>query len=183
VGMMRELFADRRRAFYGQAAPVDLPPLAAEDIAEYVSSRFQRNDRDAGRALEPLLASCAGHPQRTMLLAHAVFELTPPSGAATEETWQEAHEHAMRQVGDELRAIWGALPTGQRRALTVVAEDSAHLYAAARNHGGSRGGAVGSAIRALEERGEVAVDPDTRTGYRLIDPLLAAWIVEGRPGV
>ena len=29
VGMMRELFTDRRRAFYGQAGPVDLPPLRA----------------------------------------------------------------------------------------------------------------------------------------------------------
>jgi hypothetical protein len=33
VGMMRELFADRRRAFYGQAAPVALPPLPSDAVA------------------------------------------------------------------------------------------------------------------------------------------------------
>jgi len=180
VGMMRELFADRRRAFYGQAAAIELPPLGDEDVAEYVASRFQRQGRDIGAALEPLLAFGAGHPQRTMLLAHAVFELTPSGSAATDETWEQAYTYSMLQVGDELRAVWSALPIGQRRGLTVVAESSATLYAAGRSYGGSRGGAVQNAIHGLEERGEITVDPSTKTGYRLVDPLLAAWIVEGR---
>lgn len=182
VGMMRELFANRRRAFYGQAAPVEVPPLSAEDVAEYVASRFQRNERDVGEALEPLLALGAGHPQRTMLLAHALFELTPAGAAATQETWRRAYERALRQIGDELRSIWTGLPIGQRRGLTVIAENSASLYGSGRSHGGSRGGAVRSSIRALEDRGEITAEPTTRTGYRLTDPLLAAWIVEGRAG-
>lgn len=180
VGMMRELFADRRRAFYGQAAPVELPPLSPEAVAEYVAGRFERGGRGIGEALEPLLELSAGHPQRTMLLAHAVYELTPRDGTATEETWTAAYELVMRQVGDELRAVWSALPTGQRRSLTAVAENSASLYSTGRSHGGSRGGAVRSAVRALEERGEITSAPSARTGYQLTDPLLAAWIVEGR---
>ncbi|HTW43521.1 MAG TPA: hypothetical protein VMD79_14540 [Solirubrobacteraceae bacterium] len=183
VGMMRELFADRRRAFYGQAAPVELPPLSQEAVAECIASRFERSERHVGEALEALLALGAGHPQRTMLLAHAVFELTPRDGTATQETWNAAYEEAMRQVGDELRSVWSALPTSQRRSLTVVAENAASLYANGRSHGGSRGGAVRSAIRALEARGEITADAHTRTGYRLTDPLLGAWIVEGRQGV
>jgi hypothetical protein len=182
VGMMRELFADRRRAFYGQAAPVELPPLSPEDVAEYVAGRFEQNGRDVGEALDPLLDLGAGHPQRTMLLAHAVFEHTPPGQAATDETWQAAYEDAMHQVRDELRAIWSALATSQRRVLTAVAENAAPLYAAGRSHGGSRGGAVRGAIRVLEDRGEIAAEPGARTGYRLTDPLLAAWIREGRAG-
>jgi uncharacterized protein len=182
VGMMRELFADRRRAFYGQAAPVELPPLSAEHVADYVSDRFERNGRDVGRALEPLLDVGAGHPQRTMLLAHNVFELTSPRRVANDETWQSAYEGALHQVRDELRAIWSALPTSQRRVLTVVAENAASLYAAGRSHGGSRGGAVRGAMRALEDRGEIAVERSSHSGYRLTDPLLAAWIREGRAG-
>ena len=53
--MMRELFADRRRAFYGQAGPVDLPPLSPLDVADYVSGRFERSGRKIGAALDPLL--------------------------------------------------------------------------------------------------------------------------------
>jgi hypothetical protein len=45
LGMMRELFADRRRAFYGQAAPIELPPLLPDDVAEYVADRFRRTGR------------------------------------------------------------------------------------------------------------------------------------------
>lgn len=182
VGMMRELFADRRRAFYGQAAPVALPPLAPDDVAVYLATRFERTGRDVGRALEPLLALAQGHPQRTMLLAHAVWELTPAGESASEETWNLAFDRAIRQVRDELRAIWTALPTSQRRALTTIAENTSQLYSAGRIHGGSRGGAVRSAIRVLEDRGEISADRSARTGYRLIDPLLAAWIVDGRPG-
>jgi hypothetical protein len=182
VGMMRELFADRRRAFYGQAAPVELPPLPPDDVAEYVAARFEQHRREVGEALEPLLGLGAGHPQRTMLLAHALFEHTPPGGAASDEAWQEAYEDAMQQVRDELRAIWSALPTSQRRVLTAVAENASPLYGAGRSHGGSRGGAVRGALHVLEDRGEVTPERGARTGYRLTDPLLAAWIREGRIG-
>jgi hypothetical protein len=182
VGMMRELFADRRRAFYGQAAPVALPPLPSDDVAGYVTSRFDQTGRDIGVALDAVLELGQGHPQRTMLLAHAVWELTPSGDTATEETWHAAYERAMAQARDELRAIWTGLPTSHRRALTTVAENTSPLYATGRGHGGSRGGAVRTAIRVLEDRGEIIPDRTTRTGYRLTDPLLAAWIADGRPG-
>ena len=77
VGMMRELFADRRRAFYSKAAPAELPPLPPEEVADYIATRFARTGRDIGHALEPLLTLAQGHPQRTMLLAHTAWELTP----------------------------------------------------------------------------------------------------------
>lgn len=57
------------------------------------------------------------------------------------------------------------------------------IYAAGRRHGGSRGGAAVSATEALVDRGEITGDPSTASGMRVIDPLLAAWVNEGRPGV
>ena len=182
VGMMRELFADRRRAFYGQAAPVELSPLPPDEVADSIAARFAAGDRDPGVALEALLALAQGHPQRTMLLAHALWEETPRGARATETSWQAACEHAMTQVRDELRAVWSALPMSQRRALTVVAENHAALYAAGRAHGGSRGGGVRVAVQALLDRGEIERDPAAPTGHRVIDPLLGAWILNGRPG-
>jgi uncharacterized protein len=182
VGMMRELFADRRRAFYGQAAPVELPPLPADEVADYVAARFEATNRDVGAAIQPLLGLARGHPQRTMLLAHMLWDLTPPGETASDETWLAAYDRVMHQVRDELRAVWTALPTGQRRALTAIAENTRSLYAADREHGGSRGGALRAAVRALEDRGETTDDPTTPTGKRLTDPLLEAWVVGGRVG-
>jgi hypothetical protein len=183
VGMMRELFADRRRAFYGQAGSVDLPPLRADDIAEPLAARFEATGRGIGSALDPLLDIAAGHPQRTMLLAHALWDLTPEGETATEETWLAAYDRVMHEVRDELRAVWSALPASQRRVLAAVAEGREGIYAAGRRHGGSRGGAAVKATEALVDRGEVAEDPSTASGFRVIDPLLAAWVNEGRPGV
>ncbi|HEX7245091.1 MAG TPA: hypothetical protein VF245_05945 [Solirubrobacterales bacterium] len=183
VGMMRQLFADRRRAFYGQAGPVDLPPLRADDVADHLSAHFEATGREVGPALGPLLDTAAGHPQRTMLLAHVLWELTPEGEAATEETWLAAYDRVMRDVRDELRAVWSALPTSQRRVLAAVAEGREGIYAAGRRHGGSRGGAAVKATEALVDRGEVAEDSSAVSGFRVIDPLLAAWVNEGRPGV
>jgi NAD-dependent dihydropyrimidine dehydrogenase PreA subunit len=179
LGMMRRLFADRRRALYGQAAPVDLPPLDAGDVAAYLDDRFRRTNRTIGSALEPLLDVARGHPQRTMQLAHYLWDATEAGESATEETWALAYDQAMRAVGDELRSVWVGLSTGQRRVLSTVAENQEGLYAGGRRHGGSRGAAVKSAIEALADRGEVMADASTRTGYRVVDPLLREWIVRG----
>jgi hypothetical protein len=60
-----------------------------------------------------------------------------------------------------------------------VAENREGLYAGGRRHGGSRGAAVKSAIEALADRGEVMPDPEARTTYRVVDPLLREWILAG----
>lgn len=183
VGMMRGLFADQRRAFFGQAGPVDLVPLAAEDVAGFLHARFEQTGRHVGAALEPLLELAGGHPQRTMLLAHAVWEQTGPRATASEQTWAAAQDRVMGEVRDELRALWSGLPSGQRRALAAIAEQRTSLYAAQREHGGSRGGALRSAVEGLLDRGDVVADPGSVTRHRVVDPLLAAWVREGRPGV
>ncbi len=180
LGMMRSLFADKRRALYGQARALDLSPLDPEDVAEYLDRRFRATNREIGDALDPLLGLAQGHPQRTMLLAHLLWERTPAGSRAGEEQWVDAAERAMVEVQDELRAIWTGLSAGQRRALTAVAENSEGIYAAGRRHGGSRGGSAKAAVDVLLDTGEIYPDPSTKTGYRVVDPLLGEWVAGGR---
>jgi hypothetical protein len=180
LGMMRSLFADKRRALYGQARALDLSPLDPADVAAYLDRRFRATNREIGDALDPLLDLARGHPQRTMLLAHLLWERTAAGGRAGDEEWLAASDRAMVEVQDELRAIWTGLGAGQRRVLTAVAENREGIYAAGRRHGGSRGGAAKAAVDALIDAGEIHADPDARTGYRVVDPLLAAWVAAGR---
>jgi hypothetical protein len=182
LGMMRRLFADKRRALYGQAKPVELPPLDPEAVATHIDRRFTETNRTVGEALEPLIEVAQGHPQRTMLLAHVVWEKVGPGETGTEDHWLAAYDRVMLEVRDEMRAIWTGLSTGQRRVLSAVAENREGLYAAGRRYGGSRGGAVKSAIRAIADLGEVVEDKQAPTGYRVVDPLLARWVGAGRPG-
>ena len=181
-GMMDALFGTRRRAFYGQAAPVTLTELAPEDVAEYVGTRFDATRRDAGEALGPLLDLAGGHPQRTMLLAHHLWRHTPPGAAADSDTWQETLAGVGHDVVGELTAVWSGLTPTQQRILTAVAENSAPLYGreVRARHNLPKTGANRKAVDTLVAAGEIAVAGGTATGYRVIDPLLAVWARAGR---
>jgi hypothetical protein len=176
VGMMRQLFGDRRRAFYAQARPVMLPPLPYDDCAEYVSRRFAETGRDVGGALGPLLDVAGGHPQRTMLLANAVWGRTPEGGAADAATFTSALDDVLLDLGDELRILWTSLATSQRRVLAALAVGRPPYGTGS---GGSRGGAVATALTALVDRGELLAEGGRPVGYRLVDPLLGEWLRRG----
>lgn len=180
VGMMNALFTDRRRAFYAQARPVELPALPPEETAEFIATRFVATGREVGHALGPLLDGAAGHPQRTMLLAHALWDATPDGGEADEATFAGAWRRVQGELLGEFTSIWRALASGHRRLLVAVAEDTPP-YARGTTGAGSRGGSVRGSLAALIERGDVVRDPSRRSRYRVIDPLLAAWLREGRP--
>jgi hypothetical protein len=185
VGMMRELFASKRRAFYGQAGAIELAPLSPVDVAEYIGERFTRSERDIDGALGPLLDFCEGHPQRTMLLAHVIFERVPRGGRADASTFTDALDHVLSvEAGDELRALWSSLTAGQRRAITTIAENASGLYGreAQARVGGTRGGSTTTALRSLIDAGEVVPDRTRATGHRVVDPLLAYWVRAGRLG-
>ena len=181
-GMMDALFGTRRRAFYGQAAPVVLAELAPADVAGYVGARFEATGRDAGGALGPLLDLAGGHPQRTMLLAHHLWRHTPAGAVADSDTWQDTLAGVGHDVAGELTAVWSGLSSTQQRILTAVAENTAPLYGreVRARHNLPKTGANRKAVDALEAAGEIVTAPGTATGYRVVDPLLGAWVRAGR---
>lgn len=181
VGMMEALFADRSRAFYAQARPVELPLLPPAETARYIAGRFADTERDVGDALGPLLDAAAGHPQRTMLLANTVWSATPAGGRADEELVALAVDRVMSELVGEFSVVWSSLPGGQRRILALVADDLDRPYSRSSSVGGSKGSAVAGSLEALVERGEIVRDGARLSGYRVVDPFLAAWVRAGRP--
>ncbi|HKH78593.1 MAG TPA: hypothetical protein VJ996_01150 [Solirubrobacteraceae bacterium] len=182
VGMMRELFTDKRRAFYAQARKIDLHPLDPGDVAAFVAMRFQESGKSVGEALTPLLELTAGHPQRSMLLAHFVWEETPARGEASGRTWTIALARVLEiEAAEELRGAWTALSSGERRALLAISGGQPpYARSTQRQVGGSRGGGMEHAIRSLLDTGELVEDQGAPTGYRVVDPLLAHWVRAGR---
>jgi hypothetical protein len=180
-GLMRELFGSRRRGFYGQAGLVELGPLEAEDLAEYIGGRFEARGRDAGPALDPLLATAGGHPQRAMLLAHHLFEHTPPRSRADSDAWQAALEAAARDVDGEVQATWSGFSATQQRLVAVIADGTLTLggQAARSRYGLPKTGAHRGPLATLEGEGHI-VRAESPTGWRLVDPLFGLWLRGGR---
>ncbi|HEV3045927.1 MAG TPA: hypothetical protein VGY13_01070 [Solirubrobacteraceae bacterium] len=181
-GLMRDLFSDRRHAFFAQAKPVELPRIAAEDLAEYIGARFDGGRRDPGEALEPLLATADGHPQRAMLLAHHLYESTKPHATATGEQWLAALAGATRDANPEVEAAWEAWNNSERRLMAVISQRTTPLQGrvARERYGVSKTGGNNHTIERLQRDGHVVADETTATGWRVVDPLLELWLANGR---
>ena len=181
-GLMRDLFSDRRHAFFAQAKPISLPRLGSEDLAEYIGARFKDGGRDGGDALELLLRTADGHPQRAMLLAHHLYEHTKPGNPASSEEWVKAYAAATLDATPEVQAAWDSWNNSERRIIAVVATRTTPLQGrvAREEFGISKTGGNQATISGLEREGQLVADDTTRTGWRVVDPLLEQWLANGR---
>lgn len=179
-GLMRDLFSDRRHAFFGQASPVELGPLRPDDLAEYITARFAAARRDPGEGLGPLLDVADGHPQRAMLLAHHLYARTRSGSVATIEHWTAALHAARRECEGEIQVLWQSSSPLERKALKVIAHRTVPLTGreAERRFGLAKSGSTQVAVARLVDDGHLVPDDATRSGLRIIDPFLGAWLRE-----
>jgi hypothetical protein len=182
-GMMASLFADRRRPFYGQAAPLELARLPREALADYIVERFRKTGREAGDALGWLLDLVDGHPQRSMLFAHLLWRHTDPEGVAGEQAWIAAHEEAWDYLQGDFEATWDSLSRIEAGVVDAVAAGVQSLTGKAGREifGLPPGAAAPDAAVRLSREGVLARSGRGReTRYRLVDPVFAHWVVAGR---
>jgi len=181
-GLMRSLFSDRRHAFFAQASAVSLGPLPADELGEFITTRFAAHgDRDPGEALGPLLDLVRGHPQRAMLVAHHLFRATPPGATSTTDTWAEVTRAVFQEVGGEVIVAWGGFSDLERRVLSVVADETIPLSGAAAHerYGLAKSPSNRRAAERLWAAGHLVESP-TPTGWQVTDPLLRLWVASGR---
>lgn len=173
-GVMQQLFADPKRPLLDQAVPKNLAPLPLADAGDYVARRFQQTGRQAGAALSPLLEFARGHPQRTMMLSHYLWEHTPRGEAATEATWLGALDRAADDTAQLMRAIWRALTTNERRVARALAVLSTPLYSEETAAAvGIKRSSIGKALESLVANADVIYEGTTP---RLTDPMFERWL-------
>ena len=176
-GLMNQLFGERERPLFGQAAPVSLGELPTDALGAHIERRFAETGRDPGEALDALLELVRGHPQRAILMAHYLWEHTPAQSAATLDEWVAALDEVIDSLAEGFERFLDVLPSLQVRVLFALALSPHGLssnYAQAR-FGLPEGGGAGDARDALVRRGEVLRDP-----YRITDPLLRHWLRQRR---
>jgi hypothetical protein len=155
---------------------VELGPLPADATAVYLEERFRRTGRDVGNALDPLLAFTRGHPQRTMLVAHHLWDLVPRGSVADEAAFVEARSRALAQAETALRARWESLAVNEQRVSLALATRPRGLYAEETlRFLGLKKGSVDRALSGLVGKAEAY---QTGAGPQLTDPLLEHWLAE-----
>ena len=174
--LMERLFEDPSRPLLEHAVTVPLDPLPLDETAVFVEDRFRRTDRDVGNALEPLLAFTRGHPQRTMLVAHRLWELVPPSAVADEAAFVDARDSALAEAEPALRARWDGLAVNEQRVSLALAARVRTLYAEdTLRFLGLKKGSVDRALAGLVGKAEAR---HVGSGVELTDPLLEHWLAE-----
>jgi len=175
-GLMDRLFQSPRRPLLEQAVGLELPPLPLQAVSTFIERRFQRTGREAGLALQPLVELTRGHPQRTMLLAHFLWELTPEGKSADERTFLAAQERALREARGHLRAIFKALKPNEKRVMVAMANLPGSPREAANAAAvGLRTGSVSATLEGLRESADLIEAPGS--GRLVIcDPLFELWL-------
>lgn len=172
--LMHALFAEQERPFYGQARPLELPPLPMAEAASDIEGLIVAEGMQPGLAVDELLEFTRGHPQRTILLAHHLYNLLdqdePP-----EEPAAAAIELALEETRDAQQALWDGLGRTERVVMIALSDGQAPTGSlVADEHRIARSTLQEALDRLLADQRHVQRDADGRP--YLLDPLLAEWI-------
>jgi uncharacterized protein len=172
--LMRALFADRERPFFGQARPLELPLLPADEAVADIDRLAEQAGVELDSAtLGRLVELGAGHPQRTMLLAAHLFDLTD-RGHDAPDLAAVALARAVRETHDVHQSVWDGLRRADRAVLTALADGDAPTGArTAQEHQIARTSLQGALERLVAEEVHV-MSRDDRPD--LVDPLFREWL-------
>jgi hypothetical protein len=185
--MMRRLFNDRERPLYGQAEPLELGPLPVDEVLVELAERYDELDEDPDGALAPLVATGAGHPQRTMLLAHLLHRELAARAVGTTTLTEGAEvtgialadavvRRALATTAEAHQAVWDGLSAGKKAVLAALADgDSPTGTTTARRLETSRA-TLQSALRDLAREGQHVTRVGEAGPWRFVDPLLGLWV-------
>jgi uncharacterized protein len=172
--LMRALFSDSERPFYGQARPLELPPLPVDEAAHDVEALLQADGLNAGGAVDELLAFTGGHPQRTVLLAHHLYNLVDGSSHA-DDLAVAAIDLGLAETRDSHQAVWDGLGRVERIVLLALADGQAPTGSrVADEHRVARSTLQDASERLLADERNVQRDAQGRPF--LLDPLFAEWL-------
>ena len=172
--LMRALFSDRERPFYGQARPLELPPLPLDEAANDIEALLRADGLDGDRAVDELLTFTGGHPQRTVLLAHHLYNLLD-SDDRSEDPAAQALDLAIAETSDAHQAVLDGIRRVERIVLVALADGQAPTgTVVSTEHRIPRSTLQDALDRLLAEEQHVHRRHDGRPA--LLDPLLGEWL-------
>ena len=188
-GMFDAIFNDPDAPMYGQSEPMRLGRLPAAIVADQVSKKFAETGHDAGDALSPLILIADGHPDRAMLLAHLVGASPVPTRRATVATWERALKDTLKRSRPELEVLWERLSTNDQRVLRAIGTIGSPFRKEAAGLLDLKKSSARDSVRSLmaggvlERSGTKPAADGSPVDYRIVDPLLAQWMLRRFPAL
>jgi len=171
--LMRALFSDYERPFYGQARPLSLPSLPVGEAAEDIEGILARDGLKPVSAVDELLVFSGGHPQRTILLAHHLYELL--DGETPDDPASAAIDLALAETADAHQAVWDGLDRNERVVLLAFADGQAPAGSiVSEQHRIPRSSLRDALLRLVTDQQLVGEDENGHP--YLLDPLLGEWL-------
>lgn len=172
--LMKALFSDYERPFYGQARPLSLPSLPMAEAAKDIEGIFTSEGLDPAGAVDELLVFSDGHPQRTILLAHHLYELLD-RGSPPDDPASAAVDLALTETADAHQAVWDGLDRNERVVLLAFADGQAPAGSiVSEQHRIPRSSLRDALLRLVTDQQLVGEDGNGHP--YLLDPLLAEWL-------
>jgi hypothetical protein len=127
-----------------------------------------------GEALNPLIDTAKGHPQRAMLLAHRLWAEVETGETATLDHWQAAHAAALAELNPEFDAQWRGFDNSEQKTMRAVIAGAGSPYTAdVRNRLEVTKDMVRKALPRLSATAEIELVDGKHV---VVDPLFAEWI-------
>jgi hypothetical protein len=150
-----------------------LPSLPLAEAAEDIEGMLARDGLEPAGAVDELLVFSGGHPQRTILLAHHLYELLdrekPDDPAAA------AVGLALAETADAHQAVWDGLDRNERVVLLAMADGQAPAGSiVSEQHRIPRSSLRDALLRLVTDQQLVGEDENGHP--YLLDPLLAEWL-------
>lgn len=172
LSLMRAMFTDVARPFYGQADLVEVGPLSSRALRDIVVSGFRGTDRDPGDLATPIIEFTGGHPQRAMQLADAAWRHAVPGAPHRADLWGIALDDVRAQTDLANETLFSRSQSNDQKLLRLVANGQPIFGAAAQVIGLTPGSGQSSRDR-LVDGGEIM---RAGTPWRVVDPVYADWI-------
>lgn len=176
--MIARMFGDQGRPFYSQAQRFELGRLDVALLVDTVTDIFEQTGRHGyAGAVTALMNAAEGHPQRSMLLAHLLWQRAEAAQAPVDTGPLVAAvlDDGTAAATAEINALFDVLPTSEKKVLRAIAEYGAPLSARAlRDLDLPKSSANSAAAHLL---GRALVERPTASGsWRIVDPLIGRWL-------
>lgn len=175
--LMHRIFSDRNEPFWRSAKQMELGPIAADEFAAFIRSRFDGTGRSiSDDAVARILALTGGHPYATQQLSYFVWEETDEGDAAGLEDVERGLERLLESENNHFSLVWEDSNRTERLMLLALASGPARVFSAdfRRAHRLPAATNVQKALTRLTSR--ELVKRLTRGTYAIAEPFLAQWL-------